>query len=186
MNRLSNWTLAAAAVASLAMAAPAAQAATTFNLIDQTVLDATGTENFGATIDELGLFTHSFTFTTTGFNDASGSVISIRSASGGKDLDFSMIDLDGVFAFTPDFGLGHEPNDSWTLTTAHISAGTHTIHVAGNVFTTGAIGTPAAASYGGTINIEPLSVPEPGTWALMIMGFGGAGALLRRRQRVAA
>lgn len=30
------------------------------------------------------------------------------------------------------------------------------------------------------------SVPEPGTWALMIMGFGGAGAMIRRRRAVAA
>lgn len=28
------------------------------------------------------------------------------------------------------------------------------------------------------------SIPEPGTWALMIMGFGGAGALLRQRRRM--
>jgi hypothetical protein len=26
-------------------------------------------------------------------------------------------------------------------------------------------------------------IPEPGTWALMILGFGGAGAMLRRRRR---
>lgn len=26
-------------------------------------------------------------------------------------------------------------------------------------------------------------VPEPGTWALMILGFGGAGAMLRQRRR---
>ena len=38
------------------------------------------------------------------------------------------------------------------------------------------------ASSSGTLDI---TVPEPSTWALMIMGFGGAGALLRRR-RVAA
>jgi hypothetical protein len=29
-------------------------------------------------------------------------------------------------------------------------------------------------------------VPEPGTWALMILGFGGAGAMLRRQRRLAA
>jgi hypothetical protein len=30
------------------------------------------------------------------------------------------------------------------------------------------------------------AVPEPATWALMITGFGGAGAMLRRRRRVVA
>jgi hypothetical protein len=29
-------------------------------------------------------------------------------------------------------------------------------------------------------------IPEPGTWALMIMGFGGAGAMLRRRRLAVA
>lgn len=31
-----------------------------------------------------------------------------------------------------------------------------------------------------------IAVPEPAAWALMIFGFGAAGALLRRRRRVAA
>jgi hypothetical protein len=30
------------------------------------------------------------------------------------------------------------------------------------------------------------AVPEPGTWALMIMGFGGAGAMIRSRRKVLA
>ena len=30
------------------------------------------------------------------------------------------------------------------------------------------------------------AIPEPSTWALMILGFGAAGAALRRRRRVAA
>ena len=29
-------------------------------------------------------------------------------------------------------------------------------------------------------------VPEPASWALMIMGFGAAGAMIRRRKAVAA
>lgn len=30
--------------------------------------------------------------------------------------------------------------------------------------------------------VSVMAVPEPGTWALMILGFGGAGAMLRRRR----
>lgn len=33
---------------------------------------------------------------------------------------------------------------------------------------------------------SPGGVPEPATWALMILGFGGAGAMLRRRAAVLA
>jgi len=32
-------------------------------------------------------------------------------------------------------------------------------------------------------NVSLAAVPEPGTWALMIMGFGGAGAMLRSRRK---
>jgi hypothetical protein len=30
--------------------------------------------------------------------------------------------------------------------------------------------------------LAPAAVPEPGAWALMILGFGGVGATLRRRR----
>jgi hypothetical protein len=37
------------------------------------------------------------------------------------------------------------------------------------------------------LNLRQAAVPEPGTWAMMILGFAGAGAALRmRRRRVAA
>jgi hypothetical protein len=31
------------------------------------------------------------------------------------------------------------------------------------------------------VNVRPQAVPEPAAWALMILGFGAAGAVLRRR-----
>jgi hypothetical protein len=45
------------------------------------------------------------------------------------------------------------------------------------------VGVPCVgASCGGGFN----EVPEPGTWALMILGFGGAGAMIRRRRYAVA
>lgn len=35
-------------------------------------------------------------------------------------------------------------------------------------------------------NFETAAVPEPATWAMMIMGFGGMGALVRRRKSMVA
>jgi hypothetical protein len=47
--------------------------------------------------------------------------------------------------------------------------------------------TITAPSHGEALaNISVAGVPEPGAWALMIMGFGAAGALLRRRRTTAA
>ena len=42
------------------------------------------------------------------------------------------------------------------------------------------------ASYSGVISFIPGEVPEPDAWALMILGFGGAGALIRKRRAEAA
>jgi hypothetical protein len=45
-------------------------------------------------------------------------------------------------------------------------------------WTADSVGTFAANNVGGGTGV----IPEPGTWALMIMGFGAAGAVLRRRR----
>ncbi|ODT87723.1 FxDxF family PEP-CTERM protein [Phenylobacterium sp. SCN 70-31] len=43
------------------------------------------------------------------------------------------------------------------------------------------------ASYSGVITFMPLAAaPEPAAWALMILGFGGAGVAIRSRRNVVA
>jgi hypothetical protein len=34
----------------------------------------------------------------------------------------------------------------------------------------------------GGVSLSITPVPEPGAWALMLLGFGGMGAMLRRRR----
>jgi len=37
-------------------------------------------------------------------------------------------------------------------------------------------------AYGGQASFEPMDVPEPSTWALMLAGFGMVGYAMRRRK----
>jgi len=53
----------------------------------------------------------------------------------------------------------------------------------------GAANGDAFVTFHVSVDGNPLSfalpTPEPGTWAMMVLGFGGAGAVLRRRRREA-
>lgn len=44
-------------------------------------------------------------------------------------------------------------------------------------------GTPGSKIVGGTFKLLTPSVPEPATWAMMILGMGAAGAMMRRRRQ---
>jgi opacity protein-like surface antigen len=180
MKTMTKFIAAAAAAVALS-AASGVSAAVPITPINQASLNLFGTSNFGDVLVATGPFSQTFDFTTTGDNDASSFVGTIALASGGKNIDFSAIDLDGTFNFVKTSGA--DLNEQWELATAFLSAGTHAIHVYGDVLTTSA---NDAASYSGTLNLSPAAVPEPATWGLMIMGFGGMGAVLRRRRQATA
>jgi hypothetical protein len=61
-----------------------------------------------------------------------------------------------------------------------------------NTFSVNLTLTNVSSVQGGTISVNEViqqgsgAVPEPASWALMILGFGGAGAMLRRRKTAAA
>lgn len=172
--------LAGSAGALALLSAGAANAATTFDIIDSTLLNLNGTEGFSATItDDVGGFVHTFEFTLDAANEANATIGTIQ--LGAKDIDFSSIDLDGT-AFTQ---VGFDPaGENWQLLATALASGAHTLTLRGSVI---AFGTTPGATYTGSLNLDTgggggNEIPEPGVWALMIMGFGGVGALMRRRR----
>lgn len=105
---------------------------------------------------------------------------------------FQNASIDGQkFASTASFGAA-DPAQTVTFQSDFINFGSatgETVHLDFyNVlqpFGTGASGTRALPDFRAEVggNFSVASIPEPGTWALMIFGFGGAGMMLRASRR---
>ena len=170
-----KFTMALAGAAAF-LGAGSANATQFINPIDQNILRAANSDTFGVTFDnEAGAFTSIFTFSLLGSALANSTVTSIQLAS--HDIDIASIFLNG-FAFTQ---TSFDPMaENFQLSTVGLSAGLQTITVRGTV-----LNPSGDASFAGTLNVTPTvgAVPEPGTWAMMLVGFGAAGVAMRRRKR---
>ena len=125
----------------------------------------------------LGLFTDNFVINLTDGSLTNGSLITVSLGSG-NNIDFACqacsVRLDStLFTLMSSGAL-----DVFTLNPTLLGAGNHTLTVTGNI-TSG-----PSASYSGTINFA--AVPEPATWAMMLLGFGGIGMAMRRRRQAPA
>ena len=139
----------------------------------------TGSAAFGNnTVDCAGAapcaFSDTLTFVTpVGYNLTSATISStIVGVDATTNIDFSSVTLNGV-AFTTVFSGATEFRQLLNLFI--ISGATNTLVISG---TTGGNG-----SYGGAL-VFSQAVPEPATWALMILGFGAVGYSMRRRSAV--
>jgi hypothetical protein len=163
---------------------PAANAAT-FILIPIVASDGTFTLSFhhdnvvGEGFEDASEFEDIFEFALPAAGKLSGSIVTIANTAADTLTDKSNINFKFVtlnlspFVMSP---VGQVETGARTPLAA--LSGTQRLVVHG--FTGG------RASYAGTINFAPdpvASVPEPAAWALMILGFGGAGAAIRSRRR---
>jgi hypothetical protein len=140
---------------------------------------ATQASNFSsATMTQAAFLASSLTIqgdAYTTFFHISGNYFSPNTINGTfSHDDGATVFVDGVFA-------GGSAGETSVVSTPYtLAAGSHAVdlyYVAGN-------GTPSVLNFS-----TPAGVPEPTSWALMILGFGGVGAVVRRRRaepRIAA
>lgn len=158
MTRMRLLSCITAAVLAFSAATPAASAV---------IADFDGSfGSFSATRN--GPFDDFWTFDVPEDGLASAGVIGVK-VTFQPGLVFDLVSFNGNAMIDAD------PSDNvfeFAIEDLQVFAGTQTIEVKGS----------GHGSYGGSVAYEPNAVPEPTTWALMILGFGGVGAMLRRRQ----
>ena len=172
--------LAALAATALTAAAGAASAGTFAVTLTGPASDGSFSGAFSDSGLPQGGFTDTFTFTVpAGVN---GATITTTATSPTNNVDFSSVTLDGA-PFT--VGVSGVTEFQFFMPT-FLPAGTHSIVVTGSVEAPppGGDGVSVGA-YSGTVAFTP-GVPEPASWALMILGVGAVGASLRQRRRAVA
>ena len=169
---MKNILLATVAGSMLLAAAPLANAATVLNFTfapdGNSAVASFNSSGAGTT------FADSYTFTLpAGFASTS---LTTAAVNGMTDTAFTSVLLNGNLLTTNSSG----SIDAKSLLNVAVNPGANTLTVNG---TSGGL-----YSYGGNISFAKLqaSVPEPASWALMILGFGGLGGALRTKRRAAA
>ena len=136
----------------------------------------TTTINFGQNPVALPTFSGSFTFNNT-LADLYNIVISTSTPG----ITFSAVTLTGPggpYTLSP-----FPDNTSLKLANTFLSTGTYTFSFTGNNTNPPTGDVNAAGALTGNVTITPL--PEPATWAMMLLGFGAIGLSVRSRRKSA-
>ena len=134
----------------------------------------------GATSATVTGFNDVFNFSIAGSPGSTNAQVGTILLAGSQNINFTSITLDGS-PFTLISGAGAA--EQWAccgaggLGSLVLDVGSHNSTLVGNL-----IGANPG-SYSGTINVQP--VPEPATWAMMLLGFAGIGMTIRRRRQPA-
>lgn len=101
----------------------------------------------------------------------SATISSIASGNPASNIDFSSVTINGTEFDIVQLGM----IEFRAIQNLIVPGGLQTLLVSG---TSGGNG-----SYSGTLAFEVAAVPEPATWAFMILGFGAIGGAMRRQRK---
>jgi len=136
------------------------------NDVNNNIILSGGTNFFGALHTDAFDFTDVFTFNASGPFVVSASLVTV--GSGANNIDFLSANLNGnALTLSPNGSFEFGSIENASLIGPLILTVTGKSGAAGGTF----------ASYSGTVN----AVPEPGTWAMILAGILGVGAIARRR-----
>lgn len=121
-----------------------------------------------------GSFNDTITFTPS-IGDALADITLIQAGNGLAAITFSELTLDGIDLLP---SLVINPGSSVLVLTDYVlAAGEHVLTIGGTA--------GGNASYSGTVNFAlSAAVPEPATWAMMVVGVAAIGMTMRRRSNV--
>ncbi len=155
---------------SMLAAAPVAANAATYVALPPAASDGSLSGSFGKDGVAKGDFIHEYTFNFPASGWASTYVSSIKAKLDTTNIDFTSISLNG----TP-FTIVNGDWDIGYLKDLFVGTELQSLVISG---ISGGNG-----SYSVDVAFSPSAVPEPATWAMMIIGFTGAGVAIRRRRR---
>ena len=155
-----------------------------------------------------GSFTDTFQFTIPQTGLGSGSIttsVSYADYLSTTDLDITSVVVNGLTAFqalatafgdpangNPGAGYPSQPctveDAPGTTCGANEAFFRNDVPITANVLNTITVTglSRGNGSYGGNLTFTPAAVPEPATWAMMLLGFAGIGWQLRRKRSGAA
>jgi hypothetical protein len=124
----------------------------------------------------------SFTGAVDIFNNLSGlySIIVSTSTPGATITNLAVNGIGVPAGGTPPAGVGSfatvGSSNSLSLLIPNLAAGNYRVSFGGAAPANGAVAS-------GNLTFQVQGVPEPGTWAMMLLGFGGIGMMIRRRRK---
>lgn len=172
-----HFAKAAAAIALMALPV-SAQAAT--YVVDSAHFESIG-DQIGSTFDIVDFLGFSGTFSGAGTYTISDVLFTVGVNANTAATSSSVFNLTGAFdgnpfSFSVPYTIDINSNDTLTIGGNTLTAGGYNIF-----FNTLTLNSGVGNPVGGTLTATVTAVPEPATWALMLIGFGAAGYAMRRR-----